>query len=78
METKKIVVKRLSKVLSENEMKHITGGYGDNVNNGIWFYCIHDTSQGIYESGCWMSLPTALEYCSIYNAMGYGCRCYSC
>ena len=28
METKKIVFKKLSKVLSENEMKRITGGYG--------------------------------------------------
>jgi len=28
METKKIVLKRLSKVLSENEMKGVTGGYG--------------------------------------------------
>jgi len=34
METKKIVVKELKKVLSENEMKHISGGYGDGDSGG--------------------------------------------
>jgi len=28
MKTKQIVFKKLSKVLSENEMKRVTGGYG--------------------------------------------------
>ena len=35
METKKIVFKKLNKVLSENEMKHISGGYGGG--SGGWY-----------------------------------------
>ena len=36
METKKIVFKRLCKVLSENEMKRVTEGYG---NGYPWVRC---------------------------------------
>ena len=55
METKKIVFKKLSKVLSENEMKHITGGYGGNGNccyykcGDPWFEGMTDLNQ----DACW-------------------------
>lgn len=76
MEKKKISFIDLVNVLSQQEMKKVTGGCGGN--NGYVFYCIHDTINGLFETGCFMSLSTALDYCDIINLFGYGCRCYSC
>ena len=70
METKKIVFKRLSKVLSVNEMKKVTGGYGNGSD------CSYGTSSCDGTEYCTSSDGKWNGYCSLIDFNGtYFCGC---
>jgi len=73
MKLKKISLRNVLDILTDNEMKMVTGGY-----NG-WLSCSHDNYKGeVEETNCIFDINSALAYCDFWQAAGYNCRCSSC